>query len=79
MGADGKPAAAGLIPTLEESLDQRTWLVGTAEEVAAGIQDYRDELGVENITFFPSCPGDTYEFIDEQMTRLSEDVLPLLS
>jgi alkanesulfonate monooxygenase SsuD/methylene tetrahydromethanopterin reductase-like flavin-dependent oxidoreductase (luciferase family) len=79
MGADGKPAAPGLIPTLEDSIEQRTWLVGDAAEVAAGIQAYRDELGVENITFFPSFPGDTYDDTDEQMTRLAEDVLPLLS
>ena len=79
MGPDGKPAAPGLIPTLEDSLEQRTWLVGDPAEVAEGIQRYRDELGVENITFFPSFPGDTYDDTDEQMTRLAEDVLPLLS
>ena len=46
MGADGKPVQPGLIPTLEESMEQRTILVGTAEEVAADrCRMYRDLLG----------------------------------
>ena len=57
MGADGKPAAPGLIPTLEESIDQKTWVVGTAEEVAETISWYNDELGVENLMLFPAMPG----------------------
>src|SRR5579862_1684476 len=41
MGDDGRPAPPGLIPTLEQSVEQRSWLVGTAEEVAAGIQFHK--------------------------------------
>ena len=36
MGPDGKPAAPGLIPTLDESIENKTLLVGTPEHVAAG-------------------------------------------
>jgi len=79
MGEDGKPAQAGLIPTLEESLENKTWLVGTPEQVAEGIAFYRDALGgLENLTLFPNMPGDRYDRTAEQMTRLAEEVLPLL-
>ena len=37
MGKDGKPAPSGLIPTLEESVDQKVWVIGTPEEVAAAV------------------------------------------
>jgi alkanesulfonate monooxygenase SsuD/methylene tetrahydromethanopterin reductase-like flavin-dependent oxidoreductase (luciferase family) len=78
MGPDGKPSQAGLIPTLEDSMDQKTWVVGTAEEVAETIKFYDDELGVENLMLFPAMPGDKYSLVDEQLHRIAEDVLPLL-
>ena len=76
MGADGKPAKPGLIPTLEESIEQQTILVGTPEEVAAGVQSFRDLMGVENITIFPHLIGDPYEKAVEQMARFVTDVTP---
>jgi len=75
---DGKPAPAGLIPTLEQSVDQRTWLIGTPEEVAAGIDFLRRDLGVERITIFPMFPGDTFDAAEEQMARFAEQVRPLV-
>jgi alkanesulfonate monooxygenase SsuD/methylene tetrahydromethanopterin reductase-like flavin-dependent oxidoreductase (luciferase family) len=79
MGADGKPAAAGLIPTLEESMEQKIWIVGTADEVAEQINWYSDQLGgVENLLLFPAMPGDQYSKTDEQLHRLAEGVLPQL-
>ena len=78
MGPDGKPAKPGLIPTLEESTAQRMYLVGTAEEVAEGVQYYRDLLGIENLAIFPHLPGDTYGKAVEQMARFAERVLPLV-
>jgi alkanesulfonate monooxygenase SsuD/methylene tetrahydromethanopterin reductase-like flavin-dependent oxidoreductase (luciferase family) len=79
MGADGKPVGPGLIPTLEESMDQKTILVGTPEEVAAGVQMYKDLLGVEYLTLFPHLIGDPYSKAVEQMERFMTDVLPLVS
>jgi len=77
MGDDGRPSPPGLIPTLEDSMDrQRTWAVGTAEDVAETIGFYRDELGVENLILFPGMPGDSYDKVDEQLHRLASDVLP---
>ncbi len=79
MGEGGKPAQAGLIPTLEESLDNKVWLVGTAEEVAEQINWYCDYLGgVENLTIFPGMPGDSYDKVGEQLHRLAEGVVPHL-
>jgi alkanesulfonate monooxygenase SsuD/methylene tetrahydromethanopterin reductase-like flavin-dependent oxidoreductase (luciferase family) len=79
MGEGGKPAAPGLIPSLEESLENKTWLVGTPEDVAEGLGFYRDLFGgLENLTIFPNMPGDRYADSDEQMVRFAEEVLPLL-
>ncbi len=78
MGADGKPAAPGLIPTLEESLENKVWIVGTAEQVAEGIAGYTAELGLTDLTIFPHFPGDTYDFTIEQLHRFGQDVAPLI-
>jgi alkanesulfonate monooxygenase SsuD/methylene tetrahydromethanopterin reductase-like flavin-dependent oxidoreductase (luciferase family) len=80
MGPDGKPAAPGLIPSLDESLDNKVWLVGSPDDVAEQIQWYRDYLGgVENLVLFPAMPGDPYSKVAEQLHRLGEEVLPLLA
>jgi alkanesulfonate monooxygenase SsuD/methylene tetrahydromethanopterin reductase-like flavin-dependent oxidoreductase (luciferase family) len=79
MGADGKNAQPGLIPSLEESVEQKMYLIGTAEEVAEGIQFYRDLLGIERLTIFPHLLGDPYKKAEEQMARFMEDVVPLVS
>jgi alkanesulfonate monooxygenase SsuD/methylene tetrahydromethanopterin reductase-like flavin-dependent oxidoreductase (luciferase family) len=79
MGADGKPAAAGLIPTLEESVEQKVWVIGTPEEVAEGIAYYKDLLQLQHLTIYPAFPGDTYDVVAEQMQRYAEQVRPLLN
>lgn len=77
MGPDGRPAPPGLIPTLEESLDNRTWLVGTGDDVAEQIEQYRTELGgLDDLVVFPGMPGDPYDAVEEQLERLASDVLP---
>ncbi len=78
MGPDGKPAKPGLIPTLEESIDNKTWVVGTAEEVAETIRWFDDQIGLENLLLFPAMPGDSYSDTAEQVQRISEGVLPLI-
>ncbi len=79
MGADGKPAPPGLIPSLEESLDNRVWLVGTADDVAEQLNWYSEHLGgIENLVFFPAMPGDPYGQVEEQLHRLAEGVVPQL-
>ena len=78
MGPDGKPAQPGLIPTLDESIENKTILVGPPEKVAEEIAFYRDLLGLEYLTLFPHLLGDPYKKADEQMARFAEEVLPLL-
>lgn len=80
MGPDGKPSPPGLIPSLEESMDNRTWIVGSADDVAEGIATYAEELGgLENLVLFPAMLGDRYDDVDEQLERIASDVLPQLT
>jgi alkanesulfonate monooxygenase SsuD/methylene tetrahydromethanopterin reductase-like flavin-dependent oxidoreductase (luciferase family) len=69
----------GLIPTLDESIDNKTILLGSPDHVAEGIQFYRDLLGVEHLTIFPHFLGDNYKKADEQMARFIEEVFPLVN
>jgi alkanesulfonate monooxygenase SsuD/methylene tetrahydromethanopterin reductase-like flavin-dependent oxidoreductase (luciferase family) len=78
MGDDGKPAKPGLIPTLDESLENKTILLGTPEQVAEGVQFYKDLLGMEYLTVFPHLLGDSYKKADEQMARFMDEVMPLV-
>lgn len=79
MGADGKPIGPGHIPTLEQSIDNSTILLGTPQQVAEQVQRLKDLLGFENLTIFPHLIGDTYDKAVEQMTRFKEEVEPLIS
>lgn len=79
MGEDGKPAEPGLIPSLEESMENRTWLVGTADDVGESIEAYRDELGgLDDLVIFPNMLGDPYAKSEEQMARFAEGVMSKL-
>ena len=75
----GQPAKAGLIPTLEQSIDQRVWAVGSPADVAEAISAYDEQIGIENLLLFPAMPGDSYEKVEEQLHRIAEEVLPLLA
>ena len=75
-GPDGKPQVLGYIPTLEESMEQKIWLVGTADDVGEQIEWYQELLGLENLLLFPMMPGDSYPVAEEQLHRLAADVLP---
>ncbi|MEM9039068.1 MAG: LLM class flavin-dependent oxidoreductase [Actinomycetota bacterium] len=79
MGPDGKPSPPGLIPTLDESIENKTILLGTPEDVAAEVQFLKDLLGFESLTIFPHLLGDSYKKADEQMARFKEEVQPLLT
>ncbi len=77
--ATGQPVAAGLIPTLEQSLEQKTFIAGTPAQVADAILFYRDLLHFEELCIFPNFPGDSYDKTGEQMTLFAREVMPLLS
>ena len=78
LAEDGSPVPPGLIPTLEESVAQGTWIVGTPADVAEQIAAYRDRLALTDLTLFPNFPGDTYDTTEEQLQRYAEEVRPLL-
>ena len=75
MGPDGRPAEQGLIPTLEESLENKTWLIGSPDDVIEGLGFYKEQLGFEHLVIFPGMPGEPYGRVEEQMSRMAEDVL----
>jgi alkanesulfonate monooxygenase SsuD/methylene tetrahydromethanopterin reductase-like flavin-dependent oxidoreductase (luciferase family) len=76
--ADGKPWVHGRIPSLEESIAQGAWLVGTADEVGAQIAALQGELGLEYLTVFPHFPGMVREQAIEQLERFARDIRPRL-
>jgi alkanesulfonate monooxygenase SsuD/methylene tetrahydromethanopterin reductase-like flavin-dependent oxidoreductase (luciferase family) len=79
MGPDGKPARPGLIPTIAESIENKTILLGTPQQVAEEVQFFKDLLGLEYLTIFPHLIGDPYKKADEQMARFVEEVMPLVN
>ncbi|WP_420453738.1 LLM class flavin-dependent oxidoreductase [Ilumatobacter sp.] len=79
MGPDGRPSPPGLIPTLDESIENMTILLGPPDEVARQVQLLKDLLGFEHLTIFPHLLGDSYAKADEQMARFREEVQPLLT
>jgi alkanesulfonate monooxygenase SsuD/methylene tetrahydromethanopterin reductase-like flavin-dependent oxidoreductase (luciferase family) len=79
MGDDGKPAPGGLIPTLEQSVEQGVWNIGSPEEVAERIANLKSVLGLRHFTIVPQFPGDTYGETEEQMARYMEEVHPLVA
>jgi alkanesulfonate monooxygenase SsuD/methylene tetrahydromethanopterin reductase-like flavin-dependent oxidoreductase (luciferase family) len=78
VDADGKPWEWGRMPTLEDSIAQGAWFVGTADEVAEQIAELQDDLGLSYITIFPHFPGMVREQAIEQLQRFARDVMPRL-
>jgi alkanesulfonate monooxygenase SsuD/methylene tetrahydromethanopterin reductase-like flavin-dependent oxidoreductase (luciferase family) len=75
---NGKPWVYGRIPTLEESIAQGAWLVGTADDVGEDIAGLQRELGLEYISIFPHFPGMFREQAIEQIERFARDIKPRL-
>ncbi|GHE07495.1 LLM class flavin-dependent oxidoreductase [Klenkia taihuensis] len=65
-------------PTLEESVRQRIWAVGTADDVAEVIDEYRTKLGMTTISVAVDGPGTTRDSVEEQLTLVAEEVAPRL-
>jgi alkanesulfonate monooxygenase SsuD/methylene tetrahydromethanopterin reductase-like flavin-dependent oxidoreductase (luciferase family) len=76
--ADGSSAPPGMQPSLEDSMAQRTWIIGSPDSVAEQLAALRDELGVEDLILFPHLPGDSYKTTEEQLERVAGEVLPQL-
>ncbi|MBO0886241.1 MAG: LLM class flavin-dependent oxidoreductase [Acidimicrobiales bacterium] len=65
-------------PSLEESIRQQVWAVGSPDEVAETLLAYREALSVEHLCCFFDLPGLTREELDRQLTLFAEQVVPLL-
>ena len=66
------------IPSLEESMEQGPWVVGTAAEVRKNLAQVQEELGVERLTIYQHYPGMVREQVIDQMQRFAYDVAPIL-
>ena len=78
-GPDGQPARGDFVPTLEDSMSQGPWAVGTAAGVAEAIASVASLLGgLTDLVIFPAMPGDRYSRAKEQLTRFADEVMPLL-
>jgi alkanesulfonate monooxygenase SsuD/methylene tetrahydromethanopterin reductase-like flavin-dependent oxidoreductase (luciferase family) len=76
---EGKPWVYGRIPSLEESISQQAWFVGTADEVGEQVTELQRELGLEYLSIFPHFPGMVREQAIEQMERFARDIAPRLA
>jgi alkanesulfonate monooxygenase SsuD/methylene tetrahydromethanopterin reductase-like flavin-dependent oxidoreductase (luciferase family) len=75
---DGSPTPFDHRPSLEDSIDQRKMAIGSVDEVAEVLAEYRDTLGCEHIVLFFDMPGLTRVQMDEQLELMAHEVLPRL-
>lgn len=66
------------IPTLEESMAQGPWVIGTASEVRDNLLQLQAELGIEYLVIFPHYPGMVREQVVDQLRRFMAEVGPAL-
>jgi alkanesulfonate monooxygenase SsuD/methylene tetrahydromethanopterin reductase-like flavin-dependent oxidoreductase (luciferase family) len=76
---NGQPWAHGRIPSLEESIAQGAWLVGTADEVGEQVLQLQRDLALEYLSIFPHFPGMERDDAIEQFERFARDIRPRLS
>ena len=73
------PALAGRPPfSLEESMAQGAWLVGTAEQVRDQLLGWHADLSFDQLVIFPHFPGMTQRDTLDQLERFHRDVMPAL-
>jgi alkanesulfonate monooxygenase SsuD/methylene tetrahydromethanopterin reductase-like flavin-dependent oxidoreductase (luciferase family) len=65
-------------PSLEESIRQQVWAVGSVEQVAETLTMYKETLALEHLCCFFEFPGLTTDELDRQMTMFADDVAPLI-
>ena len=75
---DGSPTPFDHKPPLEDTIAQQMMAIGSVDEVAGTLADYRDLLGCEHFVLFFDMPGLTREQMDEQLELTATEVLPRL-
>jgi alkanesulfonate monooxygenase SsuD/methylene tetrahydromethanopterin reductase-like flavin-dependent oxidoreductase (luciferase family) len=78
LDAAGKSWPNTRYPTLEESMEQGAWVVGSGREVAETLCGLQEELGIEYLTIFPQLPGMDRAVVLDQLERFTTDVAPAL-
>ena len=68
----------GFQPELEDSMEQRIAAVGTPDDVAQVIGDFKDLLDLKHLVVFLEFPGLTRDQLDEQLHLVAEEVMPLV-
>jgi alkanesulfonate monooxygenase SsuD/methylene tetrahydromethanopterin reductase-like flavin-dependent oxidoreductase (luciferase family) len=76
--ADGSKVPFGFQPTIEDSIAQQIWAIGSVDDVVDVIGMYRERLGLEHLCFFFDLPGLSREEIDEQFHLVASEVMPRL-
>jgi alkanesulfonate monooxygenase SsuD/methylene tetrahydromethanopterin reductase-like flavin-dependent oxidoreductase (luciferase family) len=64
--------------SLEETVEQGSWLVGSISEVREELVRLTDEIGLEYLTIFPHLPGLTRADTLEQLRLFQAEVMPAL-
>jgi alkanesulfonate monooxygenase SsuD/methylene tetrahydromethanopterin reductase-like flavin-dependent oxidoreductase (luciferase family) len=78
LDAEGKSWPNTRFPTLEESMEQGPWVIGTPSEVLDNLAGLQEELGIEYLTIFPHYPGMVREQVVEQLERFEGEIAPTL-
>jgi len=78
LDEDGKPFGLGRLPTLEESVEQTSYFVGTAEQVRDSLIEVVTTHGIEQLVVEIPFAGMSKSLSEEQITAFATDVRPAL-
>lgn len=76
LDEEGKPFGFGRLPTLEESVGQHGWFVGTPAQVRDGLTELITTYGVEQIAVEIGFAGMSKSLIEEQIAAFATEVRP---
>jgi alkanesulfonate monooxygenase SsuD/methylene tetrahydromethanopterin reductase-like flavin-dependent oxidoreductase (luciferase family) len=74
----GQPYPIGRSPSLEDSMTQANWLVGTADEVRDQLVGIVKDFGVEELAVEIGFSGLSKDEVSEQIERFATEVRPAL-
>ena len=74
----GEPFPFGRVPTLEESMAQGSWLVGTADDVREGMLALKEQFGLEAMAVEMGYSGMSKSEVSEQIARFATEIMPAL-
>ena len=78
LDENGKPFGFGRLPTLEESVEQSSWFVGTAEQVRDGLLEVVTAHGVEQLVVEIPFAGMSKRLCEEQIAAFATEIRPAL-